>query len=661
MRGGHFEYRNGNVSLFVNSFTSNDIQQGKVLFIPDGFVGSTSNINSPIEYPAYNVIAQGTVQTASGIVFVNSTVSSAQVTYSRWSEPALPLTWTTISASAPKPIVINRSNSTHAYFEVTMFKRNLDLDGSPAASFHVALQSDTLCQTSSSIVLNALSDNFVLVKDSSYSQTFVLIRPLRDHLSDSKVVKNMAGVYIDAKTTIFTSYMLYDLTASTFTCKTIPFTEVIITQVDLSLQPIPSTAHPEISLAPTRLVVSDSSQIEVGISVRIAGLNNANIFNWNVIGPKYFGVRYPILIDVKSDAKYWKLTLASNKVNPGDDFSGIYMVSFESQVSGQAGSTLYQLSFALQYIVPNNDNAGNGGNNGLNFDTQIDTYLDNHFATSPPQTQFYNDSLMYVKVSTIIVQTGVGGLSPIPSSKQVAPWNVFICCTKNLQAIPSNQCRQFDSTIMTYQKQLIINGTVSNDTDVKYGFNLTYPEEILGISDWGTLRHIYAFSLFLDPLLTGQDKRCFFAVDTYLVNADIPILQTLSTRKVATISKPTLKKLSIHHNGIMQENLIDVVSTDHSMTNDRKYLRSLQAVAASSNMMSTSTRAFDLIERMTPRFSSTPGIKSPNPSTKVQLPSIQYICESFALPCKQFHLHYWIIILVTCLYICMLEQLWIQA
>ncbi|KAG2383717.1 hypothetical protein C9374_004388 [Naegleria lovaniensis] len=662
MKGGHFEYLNGNASLFVNSFTSNDIQQGKVLFIPDGYVGSTSSTNSPIEYPAYNVIAQGTIQTASGTSVLNSTLSTAQVTYSRWSEPALPLTWTSISTSAPKPIVINRSNTTHAYFEVTMFKRNLALDGLPASSFHVALQSDSLCQTSSNIVLNALSDGFVLVKDSSYSQTFVLVRTLRDHLSDSKVVKNMAGVYIDAKTTIFTSYMLYDPTVGTLTCKTISFTEVIITQVDLSLQPIPSTSNPDISLTPTRLVVSDSSQIEVGLSVRIAGLNNANIFNWNVIGPKHFGVKYPILIDVKSDAKYWKVSLASNKVNPGDDYSGTYKVSFESQLSGQPGSTLYELSFSLQYVVPNNDNAGNGGNGGLNFDTQIDTYLDNNFATSPPQTQFYKDNLMFVKVSTIIVQTSVGGLSPIPSSKQVAPWNVFICCTKNLQAIPSNQCRQFDSSIMTYQKQLVINGTVSNDTDVRYGFNFTYPEDILGISDWGTLRHIYAFSLFLDPLLTGQDKRCFFAADTYLVNADLPILTSLSKRNSASISKPSRRKLSIQY-GASSRKHIEITLSD-SMANDRKYVRSLQAVAASSNMISTSTRAFDLLERVAPRGSSSKSvIKSPVPSTKVQLPSIQYICDSFAMPSKPLHLQHWVMTIVTscCIGLCGIHRFYLDS
>ena len=552
-----------NTTTDVSSFSLSNIDSGIVQFIPDG----------SLLYPSYSVWADATFTTSSNTVMqMNSTTSAAQISYTKWTEGI---------GGTPKPIIVDLSNSTTVVFEVTMFKRNLD---SPPASFMLGLSAPTTaCQTSSNSVLNFLSDGFVLKSETQFSQTFVYSASLTAHLANSKISKVNRGVYIDATATIYSSYMVADASGK---CVQTTYSDNIITQSYLGVNT--QAVVTDMTLTPNKLSISDSNYLDIGFLLKITGLNNANLFNWQMTGPKSFSINYPILADVKTDYKVWHLSFTTaGKVSDGEDFSGTYYITFEAQVSGNSYSTSYSVSFTMQYYVP--DQSTSGG--GLNFDTQIDTYKSNDFSTAQPQTQFYRGQQLFAKVSTTIIQTSAGGLSPIPSSKQVAPYNIFICCTKNLQAIPSNQCRQYDSTIMSYQKQLMVNGTInSTDTDVVNKFKIKSPETIIGITDWGTLRHMYVVSMYLDALIVNQTstKRCFFSIDTYLVAANL------------------------------------LVS------------RSTNGVAASSSM-STASRAFDFSESVQPVGSpsaktSTKPISSvaTDASKKNGQVSVEYICDSRA-------------------------------
>ncbi|EFC48267.1 predicted protein [Naegleria gruberi] len=586
--GGSFELvttttSGTNSSSVVTSFSSEAIQQGRVYFVPN--VGLDINLK-----PSYSVWAQGLLVNSSTLLSVallnSTTISSAQVTFTRWNTGLI---------GAPKPVVFNRSNSTHVIIEVNMFKRNID--GPPASSFMVGLANSATCTSDYNTVLNSLSDGFVKSAETETYQTFVLIQTIAAHLANPNVVKISKGIYIDVRVSVFMTYMITNPGSS---CQRIQYTEDLITQANLIAQQNGNSNTPQMSLTPTRLIVSDSSQLLLSLLLTVTGLNTANLFNWQLTGPKAFTLNYPILADVQGDTKYWQFSFASNSVSDGEDFSGTYTFKFEAQVSGEATSKFYQLSITLQYSIPDGEGVSGGG--GLPFDTEINTYYDNNFGTNQPQTQIKKTQQAFIKVSTVLISTSLGTVSPIPSSKQIAPYNIFICCTKNFQAMPSNQCRQYDATVMTYQKQLMINGTISSDSDVVSKFKLKSPETIKGITDWGTLRHIYAFSMYMTALVTGVDKRCYLAIDTYLVNADLPVLRGLQAN----------------------------------------------TLSAASNI-STSTRAFDLIEVIAATSSSKKPQKSVHASAskKNGFGSVDYICDSSAPSTMRYNYHIVVVIIFT--------------
>ncbi|KAL9646178.1 hypothetical protein ABK040_008052 [Willaertia magna] len=487
-----FEYSTNNFVniVTVSNFTQDAINKQQIRFI------STGSFSPQCIITAVALIADG-----SGRVFT----TTSQPSVSTFSFTA----WTS-SSTAPKPLVSYQKYGTYMLIQVTMWKRNFD---PPAAVFSIGFSEAASCP----IPINTIRDGFQLIEDGAYYAKYQVNRTVQDIINDPRVSKNSRGAVIDAILTVHTTYIFMQQ-GTTQTCTQLPFTDQYTLQVDLRPTQIEyvSKTNAEITLYPNQIFVDDNNRLQVKINLRLAGLDQAKLYNWAISGPKAFSVVYPIVVDVRSDANYFRLTFMSNPLTVGENYSGNYKLSFEAQ--NGALSQVYEIEFQLQYTIPDTDPV-----NTITFDTQADTFNGNDF-TKSPVTEFRIGQLVYTRVKVVNVVSSTTGL---PTNRRIAPYNMYLCCTLKIQGVPDNQCRYFDKTSMTYQAQIYTNGTINfNNTDVINKLKIS--NVLIGGSD-DDKRSQYAFSIDIDSLRTGKNKRCFFVIETFLTTYSQNKRQTTNT------------------------------------------------------------------------------------------------------------------------------------